>query len=473
MLGEIYKKEFHPDNVITQLRLRAITPMNSGNWYHYHKRLYTSIVPNYSENRIKVPGGCYLRKFCPDGHKLLAFSQDQHSVEVFKFNGSPASQHMYDNPYNLQHSTEELFSAFFEHKFSIRVSTDDEVLNRECSIFLPDNEYAIVASSVNLPDEPFPYMSDTFKNNESLSPNNRFMLENYSLFLICLSKGYVADLHKFKCDKIFLSHNQGLSLCESKLAVLSAQHQTIHIFQIVSGSFIPLQEIGRFCYPDDNLFFDSVGYSSSEGYPYQPFLEKWINSLKHRFLCCIKRQAAASCTSDSLIDFYQRFDFYNSLRIWKMQLINEDTLLLKYAAEDVVTLKVGDPISQPAFFAFYDINSTRVIAVFENSSDDFLDIYENYADIFRSAVSHPLSYDTCCVSNCIYGRSLHMKLKNTIINARFGGVTEATKRLLLQVPICSQSFSSSPYLDLSLYRYDDKWISPLERPKPCGDTPVR
>lgn len=455
--------------------------MTTAQWYHHHRRLYTAIVPNHSENRIKIPDGCYLRKFCPDGHHLLAFSQDQHSVEIFQYNGASAAQYLYDGTHHSPGLSETLFNTFFKHKFSIMVSSGIEVLNRECSLFLTDDDYVIVASSISLPDDPFPHMYDTFKNNESLSPNVRFALEDYTIYLVSLIGGCVTDSYEFKCDKMFLSHNQGLSLCDSKLAVLSAQHQTIHLFEIVSGTFIPLQEIGRFCYPDDSLIFETAGVtqlcnSNSYDNEYRPFLEKWMNSLKHRFLCCIKRQAMASCTPTDrtpLANFYKRFDYFNSLRIWKMQLMDQQTLLLKYATEDIVTLRVMDPISHPAFFAFYDITTTRMFAIYENSSQDFLRIYEKYADIFRSAVSHPRLCDTSCVSNCLYGHLLHIKFKQTITNARYGGVIEATKRLLVQVPVCSQSFSCSPYLDLSLYRYDDKWISPLERPKPCSDTPVK
>lgn len=53
------------------------------------------------------------------------------------------------------------------------------------------------------------------------------------------------------------------------------------------------------------------------------------------------------------------------------------------------------------------------------------------------------------------------------MSARGGGVVEATKRLLSQLPISAQSYSNSPYLDLSLFSYDDKWVSMLERPKGC------
>jgi de-etiolated-1 len=68
---------------------------------------------------------------------------------------------------------------------------------------------------------------------------------------------------------------------------------------------------------------------------------------------------------------------------------------------------------------------------------------------------------------------MQQRFKQTIINAKYGGPTEAVKRLLAQLPISSQSYSSSPYLDLALFSYDDKWVSMMERPKACGDHPIR
>lgn len=65
------------------------------------------------------------------------------------------------------------------------------------------------------------------------------------------------------------------------------------------------------------------------------------------------------------------------------------------------------------------------------------------------------------------------RFKDTIVNAKYGGHTEAVRRLLGQLPISAQSYSSSPYLDLSLFSYDDKWVSVMERPKTCGDHPIR
>ena len=481
LVNEIKSQKSHPENIATQLTLRQSIIMAPNQWYHHQRSFYTSLVPNCSETKIKISDGCYLRKFSPDGRFLLAFSRDQKKVELFWYKGAGSGQHLYAVDTSKEHLQRNLFNCFFRHVHSVLVSQGLESLNRECSLFTCDGNYVIVSSSTLLPDEPFPHMYETFRNNESLSPNTRFALEDYSLHIVSLFSGNVTDSYSFKCDKILLSHNQGLSLCESKLAVLSTQHQTIHIFEIISGSFIPQQEIGRFCYPDDDLVFSQAGLThtcsavgSDENY--RPFLEKWINSLKHRFLCCIMSQAEAACTSTDktpLALFYRHFDYFNSLRIWKIQLVDNRTLLLKYTTEDIVTMRQTDPISQPAFFAFYDIESTRMIAVHENTSQKFLSLLEQYANIFRTAVSHPSSSSISCVSNCPFGRALHMKFKQTITNARYGGASEAIKRLLVQLPVCSQSFSSSPYLDLSLYRYDDKWIAPLERPKPCGDTTVK
>ena len=43
-----------------------------------------------------------------------------------------------------------------------------------------------------------------------------------------------------------------------------------------------------------------------------------------------------------------------------MQLINESHLLIKYANEQMVTLSVQDPNTQPAFFVLYNFMSTEV-----------------------------------------------------------------------------------------------------------------
>lgn len=93
--------------------------------------------------------------------------------------------------------------------------------------------------------------------------------------------------------------------------------------------------------------------------------------------------------------------------------------------------------------------------------------------MFRNTFMHHPTQLPCSPNNNLYAKLLQNRFKQTIVSARGGGVVEATKRILAQLPICAQSYSNSPYLDLSLFSYDDKWVSIMERPKACGEYPIR
>lgn len=74
---------------------------------------------------------------------------------------------------------------------------------------------------------------DMYRNNESVTPNPRSPLEDYTLHVVDMEMGRLCDSRTFRHDKIYLSHNQGLYLYRHTLAVLSVQHQTIYIFQVM------------------------------------------------------------------------------------------------------------------------------------------------------------------------------------------------------------------------------------------------
>ena len=124
--------------------------------------------------------------------------------------------------------------------------------------------------------------------------------------------------------------------------------------------------------------------------------------------------------------------------------------------------------------------TTEVKSVYENTSEELLDMFERYCDFFRNT---NLNFDdhrdlrfcsrTSSPSNNIHADLIQQRFKQTIVSARNGGVTEARKRVLAQLPINAQSYSSSPYLDLSLFSYDEKWVSVMERPKVSGDHPIQ
>jgi len=150
-----------------------------------------------------------------------------------------------------------IFDSLFRLKYKIRVAPQGEDLNRECSLFTEDLRYLIVGSATYFIDDEYHTSNpeQDFRNNESVQTNPRFMLEDYSIHIVDMYHGALSDTRTFKSDKIFLSHNQGLYLYKNTFAVLSVQHQTISLFAIDNGEFIPLRTIGRFCFEDDELLY--------------------------------------------------------------------------------------------------------------------------------------------------------------------------------------------------------------------------
>lgn len=482
--GELKRRKIPQQNVTWRLIHRETHRSPPGSQFHQARLFYTNVFPNYTVVDVEKPP-CFLRKFSPDGRYFVSFSSDQTSIEVYEFQGAAAAEsYMRNAKGDFMSSSDDretsyirakLFDVFFKRKHVTTVAVNGEHLNRECSLFTDDGKFVIVGSAMYIPEDPHPLFFDIYRNNESVSPNHRSPLEDYSLHMVELSSGRLCDSRHFKCDKIFLSHNQGLYLYRDILSVLSVQQQTIHIFQVSSeGTFLDVRSIGRFCYEDDELFYHmGLDFIKRPKQAPKPFTETTINSLKHRLMAFLYRRAVDEGSLYALRRFYQYFDQFLVLRMWKMQLLDENHLLIKYASDDVVTLRISDPNSQPSFFVVYNMVTTDVIAVYQNTSEELLESFENFCDMFRNAILHSEAQFTCSASSNMYARQIQQRFKQTIINAKYGGHCEAVKRLLAQLPISAQSYSSSPYLDLALFSYDDKWVSVMERPKACGDHPIR
>eukprot|EP00066_Takifugu_rubripes_P010189 XP_003977798.1 PREDICTED: DET1 homolog [Takifugu rubripes] len=463
-------------NVVHRLERRRISSGPPGAHWYRVRCFHQNLFPNFTVVNVEKPP-CFLRKFSPDGRCFIAFSADQTSLEIYEYQGCQAAQDLLrgqDGETLLTANDQcslnirgRLFERFFSLHHVTNVASNGEHLNRECSLFTDDCRYVIVGSAVYVPEEPPPYFFEVYRNNESVTPNPRSPLEDYSLHIIDLHTGRLSDTRSFKCDKIILSHNQGLYLYRNILAVLSVQQQTIHVFQITpEGTFLDVRTIGRFCYEDDLLTLSAV-YTEAQAES-QSVEGRLVG---HRRFSALL--TASLCLLCFVVRFFQFFDQLRRLRMWKMQLLDEHHLFIKYTSEDVVTLRVTDP-SQPSFFVVYNMVSTEVLAVFENTSDQLLELFENFCDLFRNATLHSQAVQfPCSASSNNYARQVQRRFKDTIVNAKYGGHTEAVRRLLGQLPISAQSYSSSPYLDLSLFSYDDKWVSVMERPKTCGDHPIR
>lgn len=390
---QIQTRRIPKQNIVYRLINREIHGVRKHGAHLATRSFYLNILPNFTVVNVEKPP-CFLRKFSPNGQHFIAFSSDQTSLEVYQYKGCTAAADLLQkcegeytgNKINAESDfiRNNIFNRLFQLKHTINVAQSNKQLNRECSLFTEDCRYVIVGSAAYIPEDIRPHFYEVYTNNEAVTPNTRLPLEDISLHLVDLEAGKLCDTLNFKVDKIYLSHNQGLYLYKDRLAVLSVQHQTVYIYLVVDGLFVNIRVIGRFCYENDCLITSSV-YASSSICQLKPFREPCINSLKHRLLVFLYKHAAeiSAKTGSALAlrKFYTHFDQvsidemslfsneqvlilllfqFRELRLWKMQLLDENHVLLKYASEDVVVLKTTETNSQPSLFVVYNIISTEV-----------------------------------------------------------------------------------------------------------------
>ncbi|CAF0712505.1 unnamed protein product [Brachionus calyciflorus] len=539
--------------------------------FNLMKRVYLSVYPSYSVLNVKMPN-CFIRRFSPDGRYIIAFNQHLNGIQIFLFKGSSAGLEDLHNinsriPQDKTDSDDvesdqfryKAFDTYFKETANLRLTENNELIHRECALFYK-NSYLIVASSVIVNEENLPSYEQIASNNEAIHYN---IMENYTIYLVDIKKAIICDKIKFTADKINLTHNQSLSLFKNVFAVLSQQNQTIHIYYImptlnqdsstISFKFVLAKQIGRFCFSDDldyiqrpilnqfNSKVKSTPYSESPRFNRRQkfasipstkgYCENCFTGIKQRIISFFYKEALENNT---LSQFYLNFNDILKLRMYKMQLLDDRYVLIKYGNLDhMVTQKssiiitnrvtnsqissqnnpsisVNPSSSQnptinlssettqtsvtnipvvlnentvPFFFVLYDTKTATVMSVLKNTSADMLKIYENLQDYFSLATLDGFSAENeqepygssfnfhTLASNNLYANELlarHIKmiLKTNTTN-------EMTKCLLSQLPISSQSYTTTPYLDHSLYSYDEKLISNLERPKPIGDQIIK
>ncbi|KAG0076666.1 acid phosphatase det1, partial [Podila epicladia] len=203
-----------------------------------------------------------------------------------------------------------------------------------------------------------------------------------------------------------------------------------------------------------------------------------ISGIKQRLVTFLFRKAFnANDGGAALRQFHLTFQQFANLAMWRMQFLDESTMLIKFGKLDCVIGRQADSTFQTAFFVIYNIHTTQIQEVYDNASEEFLRIYESCADQFcaiaySTAGPHKRHYSSTC-SNNIYTKDLLRKTQFGMRHARNGGSAQAVKRSLCVLPFSPQSFSDSPYFDLSLFSYDEKVISATDRQRPCQDFPIK
>jgi de-etiolated-1 len=481
--------------------------------FNHLKCLYLCVTPNYTILNVKTPS-CFIRKFSPDGTRLIAFHQNLNSIQIFLFK-SPSAGIEHIKKFNLK-STDKTnlddyesytfrsiaFNVYFKQLACIQLIENNQLLNRDCILFFM-NSFLIVASSETVSDDNLPPYSQLASNNESIHYG---LIENYTIYLIDIKKAIICDKLIFKADKLNLTHNQAFGLFNNIFTVLSLQNQTIHVYNLVpieiddqlSYKFVLKQSIGRFCFDNDyetiriphnsiNLLKNNKKILNNN--QVKGFNEHCLTSMKQRILSYFFK---TNYQNNTLNEFYLSVNNFLSLRMHKLQLLDDTHILIKYVGSDYLTdqkMVPGDVMnannlvnenSVPFYFVLYNMKTGHILNIIKNTSSKLVKIFENFQDYFSLTALDSSYYQPndgnsfsfyTLPSNNIYSRqSLYRNLQNI---SKFNNHSELTKCILSQLPISPQTFSYTPYLDHSLFCYDEKLISNLERPKAIGDQVIK
>lgn len=100
--------------------------------------------------------------------------------------------------------------------------------------------------------------------------------------------------------------------------------------------------------------------------------------------------------------------------MWKMQLLDTDHILIRYASEELATLQEKDPTvpyhTLPALLVVYDMVSAKILAAYDNASTQLLTQFENFTDFFRNARMSADCQYMCSPSNNVHARYKMIKI---------------------------------------------------------------
>lgn len=285
----------------------------------YERRFYKSITPCLTIDSVAIPP-VYLRKFTPDGSKLLAFSHDQRSLHIYPYRGF-SSAAVGELIREAKVGTGECFkseqsnvlnSTIFERLFATKEAKSLRLcqglcgryyLHREFSVFLENGKYVLLAAmSVlrsALPTEDYVLYPDLFDKLDAFS---------YVFFVVDLEQGVVSDRLFLPQDSIVVSHNHGISVFGSKIAIMSRLHQCIYVYEMLEGKLYEQETIGP--RPRDFIERASSDVGNLDATTVLP-----ITHIKQRVLSFLYRQIDLDSDEarEKLQEFYKSFEFVSEV----------------------------------------------------------------------------------------------------------------------------------------------------------------
>ncbi|KAJ6839093.1 light-mediated development protein DET1 [Iris pallida] len=199
----------------------------------------------------------------------------------------------------------------------------------------------------------------------------------------------------------------------------------------------------------------------------------FLSGIKQRLLSFIFRKTWDEAADPTLrvqhlkMKFYCYFQDYVDLIMWKVQFLDRHHLLIKFGSVDGGVSRGTD--QHAAFFAVYNMETTEIVAFYQNSADELYSLFELFSDHFHAPSRNSLHGNFITShSNNVHALDQLLTLKN-----KANCYSQFVKKMMTSLPFTCQSQSPSPYFDLSLFRYDDKLISSTDRHRHATEHPIK
>ncbi|KAL4631726.1 hypothetical protein ACB092_04G000500 [Castanea dentata] len=476
---------FRSNNIVARIFQRQICTPAPGTSVHCARRFYENLVPSFTIYDVECPDHSF-RKFTDDGQYLISFSRNNQDLIVYRptwlsFSCKEEDCDAHDLP-----SKARRFESFFTQLYSVSLASCNEQICKDFFLYMDSNQYGIFATTSTVQSQDAPAAGGAIPGFPSV--------EKITFHLLRLEDGVILDEKVFHNDFVNLAHNMGVFLYDDLLAIVSLRYQTVHILQIRdSGNLVDVRAIGAYCHEDDELFLNSNAQcmafpdkSKLHQLPQthvqnglhhsQPNLdESFLSGIKQRLLSFIFRRIWNEEKDPTLRvqclkkKFYFHFQDYVDLIIGKVQFLDRHHLLIKFGSVEGVVQGARNADHFPAFFAVYNMETTEIVAFYQNSAEDLYHLFEQYCNHFQSTSRNSLYMNFISShSNNIHALEQLRSMKN-----KANSSSQFVKKMLGSLPFSCQSQSPSPYFDQSLFRFDEKLISATDRHKPSTDHPIK
>lgn len=460
--------------------LRALRSREEGSDKRFRATVYTAIVPSSTFINVTSVPSVTFRRFTPCGQYLISLSRNQRDLVVYRLETggrrpttstidfstqpySPAPRH--DGLLRLQlppslpaHSCP--FSRFFTQLHSTPIATGAESLAPDFCLSTTRARYVILASYSSREDsQPPPAPLPTCP-----------VLDRFTLHLVEVTTGEVADRFCLTDDFVSLDGNAGVHMRGDMMVVLSLRNQTLHIIKVQEslGRFSEEARIGANCSQDDELVISrardaeatwrrrrgllpTTEETSNEGLGNGKGKTGFYTGLMQRLLVYVYRRLHGEGNQEL---FYRVVGQYSLLIMQKAQLLGNDHLLIRLGSYD----RGKETASSTCFFVVYCISTTKILNLYDNFSKELLDIYDKYRDEFIG--------DPAIVAALPETRREEWGDERLDQSMDFRReLRKRTRAALAALPVSCQSQNSSPYLDRRIFSYNVDRLPALDGSK--------